>query len=414
MPAFDEAWNMVRLYQIPLCLIEAILTPICLLVAACCRFRKKPIDVGLGPEPLINNLYHKRALEHFGYSAETFVSDVYFITDKFDVRGDRIFYGKSRFLKKPFKYLTYLYLFIFAVLRYKCIYIYFNGGPLGLATAFMWRLEPFLYKLAGAKIVVMPYGGDVQDLSRSPNPLYKSAMSIDYPEHRFRRKRIASKIDLWTRYADHVISGCEWIDYMYHWDTLMLAHFSIDTEAWRPVKREPESLRSGSRPLRILHAPNHRAIKGTQYFLDAVEALKEEGLEIELVLLERVSNEEVKKAMVSADIVADQLIVGWYAMFALEGMAMEKPVLCYLREDLKQLYVASGLIAADEIPIIDCSTVTVNESMRNLALHREELPEIGRRSREYVIRHHSTQAVGKVFDAINRRMGLEPGREMKP
>ena len=403
---------MVRPYQIPLFIIEVILMPIFFLIAFCCRFRRKPIDVGLGPEPLINNLYHKKALEHYGYSAQTFVADVYFITDKFDVRGDKIFDSKSRPLKKPLKYLAYFYLLALVLLRYKCLYIYFTGGPLGLATVFLWRIEPFLYKLAGIKVVAMPYGGDVQELSRSSNLLYKSAMSVDYPEHRFRRKRISHKIDLWTRYADHVISGCEWVDYMVHWDTLMLAHFSIEVEAWKPLdESERASHMTGDTKLRILHAPNHRAIKGTRHFTDAVNALKEEGLDVELILLERVPNDEVRRVMASADVVADQLIVGWYAMFALEGMAMEKPVLCYLREDLKEFYVASGLIAADEIPIIDCSPATVKESIRNLALHRDKLPEIGKRSREYVIKHHSTQAVGRIFDDINRHIGLDPSRK---
>ena len=401
---------MVRPYQIPLFIIEVMLMPIFFLIAFCRRFRRKPIDVGLGPEPLINNLYHKSALEHYGYSAQTFVADVYFITDKFDVRGDKIFSGKSRYLKKPLKYLVYLHLFILSLLRYKCLFIYFTGGPLGLATVFLWRIEPLLYKLAGIKVVVMPYGGDVQELSRSPNLLYKNAISVDYPEHRFRRRRIASKIDLWTRYADHVISGCEWVDYMYHWDTLMLAHFSIDVNAWKPAEADTIPAKGGK--LRILHAPNHRAIKGTQYFIDAVRELNEEGLEVELVLLERVPNEEVKQVMASADLVADQLIIGWYAMFALEGMAMEKPVLCYLREDLQQLYVASGLIAPDEIPIINCSPATVKQAIRELASGRGRLADIGKRSREYVKKHHSTEAVGKVLDRINRSIGLSPsGRQ---
>ena len=403
---------MVRLYQIPLMIIEIILTPILFLIAFCCRFRRKGIDVGLGPEPLINNLYHKKALEHYGYSAQTFVADVYFITDEFDVRSDKIFDGKPLYLRKPLKYLACLHLFILSLLRYKCLFIYFTGGPLGLATALLWRIEPLLYRLAKLKIVVMPYGGDVQELSRSANLLYKCAISVDYPEHRFRRKRIASRIDLWTRRADHVISGCEWVDYMYYWDTLMLAHFSIDTDVWKPAVAHETTSPAKAGKLKILHAPNHRAIKGTQYFLDAVKELREEGLEIELILLERVPNEEVKQAMASADIVADQLIIGWYAMFALEGMAMGKPVLCYLREDLQQLYIASDLVCANEIPIINCSPATVKEAIRALVSDRDRLAEIGKRSREYVIEHHSTQAVGKVFDRINRSIGLSPsGRQ---
>ena len=33
---------------------------------------------------MINNVYHKRALEAYGYKVETFVSKLFFITDEFD------------------------------------------------------------------------------------------------------------------------------------------------------------------------------------------------------------------------------------------------------------------------------------------------------------------------------------------
>ncbi len=367
----------INLYHIIRYVIEIFLIPILFLIAVLSRLVKKSIDVGLGPEPLINNIYHKMALELYGYTAQTFVSDVYFITDKFDVRSDKIFFSKYSFLKKPLKYLSSIYLFALPLLRYKCIYIYFNGGPLGLSASglvasFLWRLEPFFYKLANVKVVVMPYGGDVQEMSRSPNLLFKNAMARDYPEHRLRRRRIKFKIDLWTRYADHVIGGCDWVDYMYYWDTLMLAHFSIDVDTWKVAQKNNHRLHhAANTKFRILHAPNHRTIKGTQYFIDAVDELVEDGLNIELVLLERVPNDEVKNVMSSVDIVADQLIVGWYAMFALEAMAMGKPVLCFLREDLRKLYTVAGLIAVDEIPIINCSPFTVKETIRDLFFNRD-------------------------------------------
>lgn len=399
---------MMKIFRIAQYLIEIALLPILFLIVILARFSKKTIDVGLGPEPLINNIYHKQALELYGYTAQTFVSDVYFITDKFDVRGDQIFRRKSRFVK----FIIYLYLWVVSVFRYKCLYIYFNGGALSFGTLFLWRVEPFIYKLAGVKLVVMPYGGDVQDMSRSPNLLFKNAIGCDYPEHRLRRQRIASKIDLWTKYADHIIAGCEWVDYLYHWDTLMLAHFSIDIDVWKSHDSSERLQPGRNSKLKILHAPNHRLIKGTHYFIKAINELIEEGLDIELVLLEKVPNNEVKRVMASVDIVADQLVIGWYAMFALEAMAMGKPVLCYLRDDLKDLYVASGLVAPHEIPIINCSSITVKETIRHLALHREELSEIGQRSREYVLKHHSLQAVGAIFDRINNSLGLKPQRKI--
>ena len=43
------------------------------------RYNKK-YDVGIGPEPLINNVYHKMALEKNGYKVITFVAKSYYIT----------------------------------------------------------------------------------------------------------------------------------------------------------------------------------------------------------------------------------------------------------------------------------------------------------------------------------------------
>lgn len=396
------AWGKIWLRTLGQGLFELVLTPVLFLLALVARFVPKRIDVGLGPEPIISHVYHKQAFQRHGYSAETFVLSVFYITSEFDVRADQWF---------PWpipgrKYIGYLYLIGLTLLRYRCLYFYFNGGVLGFSQ-WLWRLEPWLYKLANVKIVVMPYGSDVQEMSRSSNLLYKHAISRDYPRHRFNRQRIAAKIDLWTRHANHIIAGCDWVDYMYHWDTLMLAHFSIDLAKWQPVAR-PTNPAPEAQPLRILHAPNHRTIKGTEFFMRAVEELQAEGVPVELILLERVPNHKVKEVMESVDVVADQLIIGWFAMFAIEAMALEKPVLCYLRPEFLELFTTYGLIDEGEIPIINCTPLTVKAAIRQLATERHRLAEIGARSRKFVIKHHSVAAIGTVFDQINRSIGLTP------
>ena len=72
-------------------------------------------------------------------------------------------------------------------------------------------------------------------------------------------------MDRWVKRADHIISGCDWVEYMYHWDTLMLAHFVIDTELWTPNKQN-KKITSLDNPFKILHCPNHVNIKGTKHF----------------------------------------------------------------------------------------------------------------------------------------------------
>ena len=112
--------------------------------------------------------------------------------------------------------------------------------------------------------------------------------------------------------------------------------------------------------------------------------------------------------MSKADIVADQLIIGWYAMFAIEAMACGKPVICYLKDDLVQLYEEAELIKEHELPFIRCSSKNLKETLKEIIKNREILPEIGKKSREFVIKHHSLESVGKVFDTINRKIDIVP------
>jgi len=376
------------------------------------RHLKKPIDVGLGPEPLINNIYHKSALKKYGYSAETFVIQVYFITNNFDVRGDEIFQEIDiignlimQFFNIDRFFILQIYIYLRSIFRYKIIYIYFNGGPL-LAIPHFKKFEPILYKLAKVRIVVMPYGGDIHVLSRSSNLNFKHAMSMDYLEYsKNKRKIIENQIDLWTKYADYVISGCDWSRYMYAWDRLMLGHFSIDTELWKPS--EDKKINTNDE-ITILHAPNHKTIKGTEHFIQAVGELKKEGLPIKLQVVQKVSNSQLKKMIEEADIIADQIVIGWYAMFALEGMALKKPVLCYIDEEFEQLYIFAGLIKKGELPLVKCNFFNLKDEIRKLVLNKKMRDDIGEKSREFVINHHSIMYIGSIFDSINRSLGVVP------
>lgn len=376
-------------------LFEAVVLPFLCIVILAARHVNKSIDVGLGPFPLINNLYHKRALQLAGYSAETFVSQVWHITNSFDVRFDLYWLSKNFFCRKFF---LNIYIFCWSILRYRSLIIYFDGGPLGQGTAFLWRLEPYLYRWARVKVVVLPYGSDVQIMSRSPNLQFKHAMAMDYPQHGKRHSHIRTMVDIWSSAGSHIIGGCEWVDYIHHWDTLMIAHFSIPLPNLIESSAS-EPFRNG--PLKLLHAPNHREIKGTRHVLLAVDELRAEGLDIELTMLERVPNEEVRRMILEADVIVDQLVIGWYAMFAIEAMASGKPVICHLRRDLEELYVATGLLQGfEEIPIIRADAFSFKEVVRNVYVNRDILQVSAGKGRGYIERHHSVEAISLVFSKI--------------
>lgn len=379
--------------------IEILYIPLLFIICWISRFFNKKYQIGLGPEPLINNIYHKKALEKYGYSAETFVNDVFYITKDFD----QIISIKNRYLKRILQHILHID-FLFLIFRYEAIYLYFNGGPLQ-SSKILSFLEPYLLKTAHIKVVVMPYGGDVQDLSRSNNLLYKDAMTLDYPEHKLRRKRISMNIDRWTTHSDHIISGCDWVDYMHHWDTLMSAHFSIDIDS---IRNKYLKERERNKTFKILHAPNHRDIKGTNYLIGAVNRLKDEGYDIELRLLERKSNDEVLKEINNADLIVDQLIIGWYAMFAIESMALEKPVICYLREDLLDFYSQKNILSREDIPLINATTQNIYFVIKKAYESPDMLQKASKKGPDFVNDMHSIKSVGMVFSNINESIGLHP------
>ena len=61
-------------------------------------------------------------------------------------------------------------------------------------------------KLLGTKVVVMPYGGDVQDLRLCNNLNFIHSITQDYPM--FQKSSIhtiKTNIDRWIKHANHVI-----------------------------------------------------------------------------------------------------------------------------------------------------------------------------------------------------------------
>ena len=90
---------------------------------------------------------------------------------------------------------------------------------------------------------------------------------------------------------------------------------------------EPSPPSDRSRPV-ILHAPSSRRRKGTDEVIAACE-----GLDADLVLVEGLHHTEAFERYREADIVIDQLNAGWYGLFAIECMALGKPVVSFLHEE---------------------------------------------------------------------------------
>jgi glycosyltransferase involved in cell wall biosynthesis len=130
----------------------------------------------------------------------------------------------------------------------------------------------------------------------------------------------------------------------------------------------------------VLHAPSSRRRKGTEHVIAACE-----GLEVELDIVEGLRHDEARRHYERADIVVDQLNAGWYGIFAVEAMALGKPVLSYLHDEAaEETEHALGV----EIPIVRITKETLRERIAELAGSADERLRIGASSRSYVERVH--------------------------
>ena len=95
--------------------------------------------------------------------------------------------------------------------------------------------------------------------------------------------------------------------------------------------------------------------------VSAVEQLRSEGVEIELELVEGMPRAEARKAYERADVLVDQLVVGWYGGVAVEAMALAKPVVARLDPSALARVPAR---MRDELPIVDADATTLAEVLR--------------------------------------------------
>jgi glycosyltransferase involved in cell wall biosynthesis len=163
---------------------------------------------------------------------------------------------------------------------------------------------------------------------------------------------------------------------------------NVDVRQWEP---DPVA-GTRERPL-VLHAPTNREIKGTRFLLEAVSRLRAEGVDFDFRLVEGLPHAEAKALYRSADVVVDQLLVGWYGGLAVEAMALGRPVVAYLREE--DLAFLPAEMSAD-LPVIPARPATIHEVLKDLlTTRRAELPELGRRAREYVLRWHDPLRIAR-------------------
>jgi glycosyltransferase involved in cell wall biosynthesis len=157
----------------------------------------------------------------------------------------------------------------------------------------------------------------------------------------------------------------------------------------RPFTPHPPS--DNPRPL-VVHAPSNREKKGTRHVIEACEQLP-----VELDIVEGVNHEEARERYARADIVVDQLNAGWHGVFALEAMALGKPVLAELDPEAVERSARGYGI---RVPIVPATKDDLADVLRPLVENPAIRRQIGAESRAYVEQVHDIDRVADRLIAI--------------
>jgi len=351
------------------------------------RARGKKPRLIWGPTAILNIKYDAAALRERGYESRTYVDAPQTISRHEDFDIYRNEFPLPRWIAERSR--DY---YIFAsLLRQTDVFLFaFDMGVLR-ATPLQWLEYPLL-RLASKKLIVTPFGGDAAVIGELGG--VERELVADYPQ-------LPGMADMLRRRILHTLRWCSvsvrthGIGFQPSYDAIVVTRLVIDLDAWRSEAASSDADgRNGA--VSVVHAPNHRHIKGTAALEGAVAALREEGLAVDLVILEGRPNEEVKKAVRTCDIVADQFVLG-YGFFAVEGMAAGKPVMSCLDEIFEEVRDTEQLRSC---PIVDTDRKSLTGNLRALVEDPARRRQLGEAGRQFATRYHSYGVIADAWEAI--------------
>lgn len=262
------------------------------------------------------------------------------------------------------------------------------------------RVMLFFVSLLNKKKFVEFCGTDIRSLEKMIEdiPFYKMS---DFSEN-FIQLMGVSKTSQETQYRFSragfyaLPSYPELIDYI---DPNLFPKYDLISRS-TDIKKLIPNPQTNKKPI-VVHAPSNPEVKGTRYVNKAAERLEEEGL-VEYVLIQNMTHQKALETLKSADIVVDQIVAGDYGVLAIEAMALEKPVICFLRNKVEAYYKEHF----DDLPITNANINNIYEILKGLALDREKQLELGKRSRIFAIKYHSPEVNAEKLKSIYYTKGI--------
>ena len=149
--------------------------------------------------------------------------------------------------------------------------------------------------------------------------------------------------------------------------------------------------------IKIAHYPYYKNYRSDDHYSDVLIKLQNER-KCKIVTILNLSHEQTLKTMATCDLVIGKILpgIGWFGKFELEGMAMGKPVIAYISDDLYEKY---------KPPIYRTTKDTFKRDLECLLEDDAERDRLSREGQTYVRRVHSIQStINSVYECYNKLM----------
>ncbi len=217
-------------------------------------------------------------------------------------------------------------------------------------------------------------------ISACNNPLCNGGICNSGEQDMIRRKRIAK----FSKYTEHIFAVNP--DLLWFLPKEKTSFLPYTVASW--FDDMTPLFPFSQKKLRIVHAPTNRECKGSNIILKALRKLEEYfPEEIEIILVEGKTHSEALSIYREADLIVDQILVGWYGGLAVEVMKMGKPVAVFIREE--DLHFIPKEMRKDiDDAFIRIRPDTIDEVLGCFTTNRKLLREKGENGYQYVRKWH--------------------------
>ena len=195
----------------------------------------------------------------------------------------------------------------------------------------------------------------------------------------------------------------------------MPEYWCLDPKHWNEKLQIPEKYQINEKDKTLLfhqignsnlRTLNGEDIKCTHIYSEVIKRLKSEGFNIEFVTATKIPSVDLRFILMQADLCLDMLTYGWFGAGAREAMMLGVPVICYLRPEWKKNISYENPNYVKELPIINSNVENIYETLKNLIKNKRKLKKIGKKSKKFALKWHSSVAGAKKMDKIYKQLIL--------